>query len=90
MYEEQQDPSFGELTFDVLHFYRLIFQSISPGIVETDFFHAATFLENDAKIGDVFPALRGEDISNAIVFLLTTDYHVNITEITVRPVGEPF
>lgn len=66
------------------------FQSISPGVVETDFFHAASFIEKDMKIGDSLPALRSEDISNAIIFLLTTDYHVNITEMTVKPVGEPF
>ena len=71
-------------------FNSFLFQSISPGVVETDFFHAASFLEEGVKIGDNLPALRSEDISNAIIFLLTTDYHVNITEMTVKPVGEPF
>lgn len=59
-------------------------------MVETDFFHAAKFIPDEVKISDDIPALRSEDISNAILFLLSTDYHVNVTEITVKPVGESF
>jgi NADP-dependent 3-hydroxy acid dehydrogenase YdfG len=58
--------------------------------VETDFFHSAKYIPDEVNISDAVPALKSEDISNAIMFLLSTDYRVNVTEITVRPVGESF
>lgn len=63
---------------------------MSPGVVETDFFQAANFFPGTVKIGSLLPALNPSDISDAVLFLLSTPYHVNVTEITVRPVGESF
>jgi NADP+-dependent farnesol dehydrogenase len=63
---------------------------VSPGVVETDFFSAANFMPKGVLIGATLPALNATDISNAVLYLLTTPYHVNITEMTVKPVGEPF
>lgn len=63
---------------------------MSPGVVETDFFRVAKFLPEETKIGSLIPALSPSDISDAVLFLLSTPYHVNVTEITVRPVGENF
>ena len=39
---------------------------------------------------DHAPALDPSDISNVIMYLLQIPYHVNITEVTVRPVLEAF
>lgn len=65
-------------------------QSVSPGVVETDFFRAGNYLPEDIKMGSFIAALSPSDISDAVLFLLSTPYHVNVTEITVRPVGENF
>lgn len=34
--------------------------------------------------------LQPEDISQAVVYALSTPPHVNVSEITVKPVGETF
>lgn len=34
------------------------------------------------------PLLKSEDIAHAVMFLLSTDYTVNISELTIKPVGE--
>ncbi|CRL06496.1 CLUMA_CG019608, isoform A [Clunio marinus] len=62
--------------------------SLSPGVVETDFFHSGEFVPKSARIGDLMPALKASDITDSILFLLSTPYNVNVTEITVRPTGE--
>lgn len=37
-----------------------------------------------------YPALSGADIAQAVTFLLTTPYSVNISEIIIKPTGESF
>lgn len=37
-----------------------------------------------------FPVLEETDVTQAVTFLLSTAYSVNITEIIIRPVGEIF
>lgn len=34
------------------------------------------------------PSIKAEDVTDAILYLLSTPYHVNVTELTIRPVGE--
>lgn len=34
------------------------------------------------------PALKASDIANVVMFLLSTPNNVNVTEITIKPVGE--
>jgi NADP-dependent 3-hydroxy acid dehydrogenase YdfG len=68
----------------------IYFQSLSPGVVQTDFFHAGKFLPEDIRMKDHAPTLDPSDISNVILYLLQLPYHVNITEVTVRPVLEAF
>ena len=58
---------------------------MSPGVVETDFFTAAKYLPEGQKMVDYMPALTPADISDAVLYLLSTPYHVNITEMTIRP-----
>ncbi|KAL7048561.1 hypothetical protein ACKWTF_003396 [Chironomus riparius] len=64
--------------------------SVSPGIVETDFFHAGKFIAETDKIKDVSPALNSSDVSSVILYLLQIPYHVNITEVIIKSVMEPF
>jgi hypothetical protein len=40
------------------------------------------------KLG--FPFLRDFDVAQAVNFLLTTDYSVNMTEIIIKATGEVF
>ncbi|XP_073835626.1 farnesol dehydrogenase-like [Musca autumnalis] len=54
--------------------------SLSPGGVHTE------ILNHDVPEG--FPILMPEDISNAVLFCLQTPPHVQIKELTIRPVGE--
>lgn len=41
-------------------------------------------------MGDYMPALTPSDVSDAVLYLLSTPYHVNITEMTIRPNLESF
>ncbi|MBM7598797.1 NADP-dependent 3-hydroxy acid dehydrogenase YdfG [Virgibacillus halotolerans] len=52
--------------------------NVSPGMVDTD-------LIADNKLKDRKP-LNTDDIANAIVYAVTQPEHVNVNEITVRPV----
>lgn len=61
-------------------------------MVETEIEAAAGYVKPDEswlKKQD-FPALRDTDISQAVKFLLITDYSVNITELMIKPTGELF
>jgi len=58
--------------------------SISPGCVDTEIIpkHYKGFLEGRM--------LRSEDVSNAVSFAISTPPHVQIHELTIKPVGEQF
>ena len=47
-------------------------------------------IKEGEKISDAIVALRAEDISHAVMYLLSTPYNMNVTEMTVKPVGEQF
>lgn len=74
------------------------FQSISPGIVNTEIGDAANeaMLESEridrkklvSSIGTQ-PALESEDIADAVVYVLGTPARVQVHELTIKPVGEP-
>ncbi|XP_048482513.1 farnesol dehydrogenase [Plutella xylostella] len=61
--------------------------SISPGLTRTE-------LLLDDKVPGVkeaveqLPALAAEDVADAVVYVLSTPVNVNITELTIQPVGE--
>lgn len=63
--------------------------SISPGVVRTEFqdnFPTGTF--KDAVL--TMPALKPEDIAEAVIYCLSTQPHVQVHELIIRPLGEPF
>ncbi|XP_033212944.1 farnesol dehydrogenase-like [Belonocnema kinseyi] len=64
--------------------------SISPGLVQTDIFSAN--LKNADFLGKIenLPALKSEDVADAILYVLGTPTRVQITELTIRPLGEQF
>lgn len=67
-------------------------QEVSPGGVLTEIQEAGGFVKPGEKPtiqGEQdFPMLRDADVSEAVGFLLTTPYSVNITEIVIKPTGE--
>ncbi|KAL1122137.1 hypothetical protein AAG570_003542 [Ranatra chinensis] len=63
--------------------YRTKVTSISPGLVKTEMTQG--FM---TKVPAEIPYLVSEDVSNAVVFALSTPPNVNISELTIQPVGE--
>lgn len=56
-------------------------QSISPGLVTTEM----TTKNGADKVFRNTPALKAEDISQAVLYALSTPEHVQVHEITIRP-----
>lgn len=42
------------------------------------------------KISNGYVALKAENVSHAVMYLLSTPYTMNVTEMTVKPTGERF
>ncbi|KAG5670357.1 hypothetical protein PVAND_000628 [Polypedilum vanderplanki] len=61
--------------------------NLSPGCVQTEIFKQAGIVDTETFF-KLFPFLKPEDVSAAILYILSTPYDVNITELTIRPVGE--
>ncbi|KAH8306894.1 hypothetical protein KR018_012213 [Drosophila ironensis] len=55
--------------------------SISPGLVDTELVPQAY---------KMLPMLQAVDVANAIMFALATPPHVQVHELTIKPMGEPF
>lgn len=63
--------------------------NLSPGLVKTDVLVAAGGDPNvDHYAGKAH--LFAENVAGAVLYLLTTPYNVNITQLTIKPVGERF
>lgn len=63
--------------------------SLSPGMVRTDFSKSAGRPNADV-IYDINKALNPEDVSQGILYILSTPPHVQVYELTLKPVGEKF
>ncbi|KAJ3651614.1 hypothetical protein Zmor_017643 [Zophobas morio] len=65
--------------------------SISPGLVESEL---TTLNENITPERKLYlesrAILKGEDIADGVVYVLSTPEHVQIEELTIRPIGEMF
>lgn len=75
-------------------------QSISPGYVKTEIGEAAAKASN-LKLEDLIddrmkelmstlPGLESKDIADGVIYTLSTPPHVQVHEIIIKPVGEPF
>jgi NADP-dependent 3-hydroxy acid dehydrogenase YdfG len=61
---------------------------LSPGYTSTDVIAISGQTDEMAAMFADMPALKAEDIAHSVMFLLSTGYDVNITELTIRPVGQ--
>lgn len=68
---------------------KIRFTSISPGFTKTEILHAGSYTDADQIIAEL-PSLNAEDISQTVMFTLSTPLHVGISEITIKPQGERF
>lgn len=62
--------------------------SISPGEVKTDMIEASGFQGSVDEYFSSVPLLLPEDIATGVVYVLSTPFRVNVTELTIRPTGE--
>lgn len=74
------------MNYEIKFLKFLKLQSISPGLTKTEIV--------DKPIADMVFAsrthIRDADVSNAVMYVLSTPYGVNITELTIQPVCEWF
>ncbi|CAG9810713.1 unnamed protein product [Chironomus riparius] len=63
--------------------------NVSPGIVRTNIGHAAGRQDADTFY-DTRPCLEPESISEGVIYMLSTPWNVNVTQLTIKPVGERF
>ena len=68
-------------------------QSISPGIVDTEFVHN---VKRDSEAGGAlmdgfasFPNLTSQDIADAVLYVVGAPAHVSIHELTIMPTEQP-
>jgi NADP+-dependent farnesol dehydrogenase len=62
--------------------------SVSPGLVATEM---TTLKEMDPEkraVVDTFPVMSPEDIADGVIYVLSTPEHVQVHELTIKPVGE--
>lgn len=66
--------------------------NLSPGYVESDISVAAGYVkaEDNKKFYSARPHLQPENIAQSIAYLLSTPPNVNVTQLTISPVGEKF
>lgn len=60
-----------------------ILQSLSPGVVNTEMVeaHGMEHLRDE-------PSLEPQDVADAVVYVLGTPLRVQVTELTIRPLGD--
>ncbi|KAJ3660780.1 hypothetical protein Zmor_005211 [Zophobas morio] len=64
--------------------------SVSPGVVATELRQTNNFVmdENMKKAAATRPQLKSEDVAEAVLYVLATPPHVQVHELTIKPVGE--
>lgn len=62
--------------------------NLSPGSVKTDIVVTGGLAESKEQFFNPHPVLLPKNISQSVLFLLMTPFNVNITELTIKPVGE--
>ncbi|XP_022905410.1 farnesol dehydrogenase-like [Onthophagus taurus] len=64
--------------------------NVSPGFVDTEIVSHAMDAEQYKQFLEQNPSLASEDLAQAICYLLSTRPIVEITELTIKPLGENF
>ncbi|XP_069683513.1 farnesol dehydrogenase-like [Periplaneta americana] len=64
--------------------------SISPGAVKTEIIEVSGLTFNKMDEYKTMPFLDSKDIADSVLYVLGTPPHVQIHELTIIPVGEPF
>ncbi|KAJ8929472.1 hypothetical protein NQ314_017852 [Rhamnusium bicolor] len=66
--------------------------SISPGATETEFIESSNINPaDDGQLSKAFKTvLKSEDVADAIIYALSTPPHVQIQELTIKPINEEF
>lgn len=62
--------------------------NLSPALVATEAFVAGGFVDDLEEFLNFFPHLQSENVSEILLFLLQAPLHVNITQMTVKAIGE--
>lgn len=62
--------------------------NLSPGVVRTEMAVAAGIVKDSSLIYQHLPHLSPENVSESVLFLLQVPHNVNITQLTIQPVGE--
>jgi NADP+-dependent farnesol dehydrogenase len=62
--------------------------NLSPGVVETEIFEISNLIPDDQKFLKQTAHLKAEDISQGVLYVLSTPYTVNVSQLTIKPVGE--
>ncbi|XP_069683512.1 farnesol dehydrogenase-like [Periplaneta americana] len=64
--------------------------SISPGAVKTEIFEVSGLSIDKMDEYKTMPYMESKDIADSVLYVLGTPPHVQIHELTIIPVGEPF
>jgi len=65
--------------------------SVSPGYTVTEMTEGLKDSSDDYKhMTGLMAALQPEDIADGIIYALSTPEHVQVHELTIRPLGEPY
>ncbi|KAG5888308.1 hypothetical protein JTB14_022196 [Gonioctena quinquepunctata] len=69
---------------------RIKVSSVSPGLVGTEIMEVGGFNKDAAlkALIDTSPKLKSEDVADAVLFVLGTPPHVQVSELIIKPVGE--
>ncbi|KAJ3651630.1 hypothetical protein Zmor_017656 [Zophobas morio] len=63
--------------------------SVSPGLVESEMTNLHPNLTPEMKaVYEKMPILQSEDIADGVVYALSTPEHVQVHELTIKPIGE--
>ncbi|KAJ3660772.1 hypothetical protein Zmor_005204 [Zophobas morio] len=63
--------------------------SVSPGVTDTEILECNDFDVNPEDWKGI-PYLKAEDIADGVIYVLSTPPHVQVHELTIKPVGEQF
>ncbi|KAJ3660774.1 hypothetical protein Zmor_005206 [Zophobas morio] len=66
--------------------------SVSPGGVATEIVQSNEFILDPKRTEDFknFPFLQSEDVADSVLYVLSTAPHVQVHELTIKPIGEKF